>query len=365
MATCVPRRAAWLAVIGALWMLTGTGIAGEASSKSNDRLKRLLERFPRADLNGDGVLTASEARRAWQQRQQQGGAGKQKPARGPKPTAENVSYGAHERNVLDFWKAESETPSPVVVFIHGGGFRGGDKAKCRGSKLIPWCLEAGVSFAALNYRFRKHAPVQDIVRDCARAIQFLRTKAAEWNIDPKRIASYGGSAGAGTSLWLAFHDDLADPESQDPVLRQSSRLACAGSLNGQATYDLRRWEKVLGPPPGGMARSDAELLGFYGFKDKAEMETPEGDKIMKDMDMLGLLTDDDPPVFLSSGQPNTEPKNRGHYVHHPRHSIAVHTRCQELKIESEIVLREDLAKGGGSTDERLKRFLFKHLGVKG
>jgi len=46
------------------------------------------------------------------------------------------------------------------------------------------------------------------MHDCARAIQFLRSKAARWNIDPKRIAATGGSAGAGISLWLGFHDDL-------------------------------------------------------------------------------------------------------------------------------------------------------------
>src|SRR6187551_3852622 len=43
------------------------------------------------------------------------------------PTHANVQYGPHERNVLDFWKAESEQPTPVLVFIHGGGFVAGDK----------------------------------------------------------------------------------------------------------------------------------------------------------------------------------------------------------------------------------------------
>ncbi len=53
-------------------------------------------------------------------------------------------------------------------------------------------------------------------------------KADDWNVDKTRVAAYGGSAGAGTSLWLAFHDDLADPKSADPVLRESSRLRMRG-----------------------------------------------------------------------------------------------------------------------------------------
>jgi acetyl esterase/lipase len=59
--------------------------------------------------------------------------------------------------------------------------------------------------------------------DCARAIQYARYHAKEFNIDPKRVAATGSSAGGMTSLWLAFHGDLADPKNADPVLRESTR----------------------------------------------------------------------------------------------------------------------------------------------
>ncbi|MGB9606526.1 MAG: hypothetical protein ACPL88_11690, partial [Bryobacteraceae bacterium] len=45
----------------------------------------------------------------------------------PPPDAADVSYGPHERNVLDLWKAHSAKPTPLVIYIHGGGFRAGDK----------------------------------------------------------------------------------------------------------------------------------------------------------------------------------------------------------------------------------------------
>ncbi|MCX7887606.1 MAG: alpha/beta hydrolase, partial [Verrucomicrobiae bacterium] len=136
----------------------------------------------------------------------------------PPPTHADVKYGPHERHVLDLWLAKSEQPTPLVVFIHGGGFVGGDKSRARPDALKR-CLEAGVSFMAVNYRFRQHAPIQEILRDPARAVQFVRFYAAKYNIDAARIACYGASAGAGASLWLAVHDDLADPRSPDPVLR--------------------------------------------------------------------------------------------------------------------------------------------------
>ena len=95
-------------------------------------------------------------------------------------------------------------------------------------------------------------------RDCARAIQFLRYHAKKFNLDKTRIASMGGSAGAGTSLWLAFHDDLADPANPDPVLRESSRITAAAATGTQATYDLLRWKEFLG-----------EAAAQAGNKDKA------------------------------------------------------------------------------------------------
>ena len=60
-----------------------------------------------------------------------------------------------------------------------------------------------------------------------------------------RIAVIGGSAGAASSLWLAYHDDMADPKSDDPVLRQSSRVCGAVAMGGQTTLDPFLLEKRL------------------------------------------------------------------------------------------------------------------------
>ena len=155
----------------------------------------------------------------------------------PAPTHRDVRYGPHERNVLDFWQAKSAQPTPVLVSIHGGGFLAGDKSVQ--PQILKGCLDAGISVAAINYRYSTQAIAPAPFQDAARAVQFLRSKAKEWNLDPKRVAATGGSAGAGISLWLAFHDDLADPQSADPVLRQSTRLACVAAfiLRGETTQD--------------------------------------------------------------------------------------------------------------------------------
>jgi len=158
----------------------------------------------------------------------------------------NVAYGTNERQVLDFYQAKSDKPTPVVFYINGGGWQGGDK------KTNPKAfLDNGISVVAVNYRYVRNAvtekvkpPVKAPLYDAARALQFIRSKAKEWNLDKKRIGATGGSAGGCSSLWLAFHDDLAVPKSDDPIARESTRLYCAAVNGAQVSLDpkeLRQW----------------------------------------------------------------------------------------------------------------------------
>ena len=96
----------------------------------------------------------------------------------PAPTYSDVSYGSHERNVLDFWKVESEKPTPLVIYIHGGGFRGGDKNSLQAGTLKR-LLQAGISVAAIQYRLVPEHPLPAAHEDAKRALQFLRSKAGE------------------------------------------------------------------------------------------------------------------------------------------------------------------------------------------
>ena len=158
----------------------------------------------------------------------------------------DVKYGSHPRQVLDFYQAKSDKPTPLVLYIHGGGWQGGDK------KINPRAfLDKGISVVAINYRYVRNGvedkvkpPVKAPLEDAARALQFVRSKAAQWNLDKRRIGATGGSAGACTSLWLAFHNDMADPKSDDLVARESTRLYCAAVNGAQVSLDpkqLREW----------------------------------------------------------------------------------------------------------------------------
>lgn len=153
--------------------------------------------------------------------------------RKPRPTRADLRYGPFERNTIDLWQTREPvgpgSDAPLVLFFHGGGFVGGDKGSVP-AWLVERCLAQGISVASANYRLSTRSPFPAPMLDGARAIQYLRLHARELGIDPRRIAACGNSAGAGIALWVGFHDDLADPGNADPILRQSSRLSCMGTV---------------------------------------------------------------------------------------------------------------------------------------
>ena len=178
--------------------------------------RQIIRRFPRADRDGDGVLSDKETRAVL--RQAANRAGKNNPNRGnsrtseakKKPTHANVKYGKHARQVFDIWLADSSSPTPLAIYIHGGGFKGGSKEKLKAAELSQ-LLKSGISVAAINYRFMTTAPLPTPHHDARRALQYMRSKASEWNIDKNRVAAFGGSAGAQICMWLAFTNVMAKP----------------------------------------------------------------------------------------------------------------------------------------------------------
>jgi acetyl esterase/lipase len=302
---------------------------------TDPRLQEILKRFPDADANKDGVLTRQEAD-AYRQKMRGAEVDKKKTARAavPTPTFPDVHYGPHERQVFDFWKAESDKPTPLIVYIHGGGFVSGDKSSISVA-LLQNALNSGISVAAIHYRFvdgtKLIFPVPQ--HDGARAVQFMRSKAAEWNLDPKKVAAYGGSAGAGISMWLGYHDDLADPNSSDPVARQSTRLVAIGSQGGQIFYDPIKIKNLIG----GRAWEHPSIFKVYGVQtpEQALHPTPELQKLYDESSAVTHLTRDDPPIFMIYSEPDIEPPadaRPGQFIHHPRFAKALIPRLDKLGI---------------------------------
>ena len=115
---------------------------------------------------------------------------------GKRATFVNEKYGPHEKNIFDIWLAESNQPTPLVIYIHGGGFVGGDKSKYYISEDLVRFLDSGVSVALINYRFMNEPPygIMGSMNDSKRCLQYIRYNAKKYNIDKNKIACSGGSA---------------------------------------------------------------------------------------------------------------------------------------------------------------------------
>ena len=280
----------------------------------------------------------------------------------PMPTMANVAYGAAGRETLHFWQAPSSVPTPLIVFIHGGAFYEGDKTgymRGRGD-CIRRCMDSGVSVASINYPFVDTAPLIDILHDIARAVQFLRHNAAEWNIDKTRVATFGESAGAGASLWLAFHDDLADPGNGDPVLRESTRVSAVAVDDPQATYDFAQWPDFLPIPKSYWDVAGGIVCPLYYHFDPEMQSTDEGRRVRRELDMLAFVDAQDPPIYQHTSLPDGPPADWNHMIHNPGHAHAVKRKCDQVGVPCIVM--------GRSTPENERRdpidFLFEHLRVR-
>ncbi|MCH6256332.1 alpha/beta hydrolase [Puniceicoccaceae bacterium K14] len=254
----------------------------------------------------------------------------------PTPTQSEIPYGAHERHVLDFWKANSDKPTPLVIVFHGGGWNGGSKERVNRFADVSALLDAGISVVACNYRLIKHhaqdvtPPVKAPLHDAARALQFVRSKATEWNINKERIAAAGGSAGGCTSLWLLYHDDLADPTSEDPISRESTRLYCAAVGGPQTTLDpaqMKEW--TPNSHYGGHAFGKENFAQFLADR---ESILPW----VKEFSPIEHVSPDDPPVYILNkrvpgiGQEQEDP------THTTNFSVKLKEKCDSAGISCQL-----------------------------
>lgn len=275
-----------------------------------------------------------------------------------KPAADisDGKYGEFAANTFDLWKARSKKATGLVVYIHGGGLASGDKSKLSVNQLNS-LLKAGLSVMAINYRLTGEAVFPQHYMDCVRAIQYARYHAKDWNLDPSKVALTGSSAGGMTSLWIAFHDDMADPKNVDPVLRESSRVKVAAVFSAQTTLEQSVVEKYVG-------KIGTQYKSYYSGKmfgkTPAEMATPEGLELYKAISPLHYLTKDDPPVwaiYSITDKPLTDTSTTSDAIHHPGFGKVLKEEMDKLKIECKLRHKDD----GKNINGDMVDFIVKYI----
>ena len=252
----------------------------------------------------------------------------------PEPTHPIVKYGPDVGNYLTVWLPESDEPTPVVLFIGGGGFREGERPYTPRprvlTKEIHRLVPSGIAVVGIRHRRPSQAVAPVPFLDVARGLQFVRTKAVEWNLDTDRIASTGTSSGGCISLWLAFHKDLAKPRSKDPVARQSTRLTCVAVNQAPTSVDPRFVQELM--PGFNVGRTNLPLLHGISMDDLDRLPKSKY-RVMEESSPINHVRKDAPPTLLRY---NNKRSSR-YTIHHAEFGYALKARMDEVNARCDLV----------------------------
>lgn len=106
------------------------------------------------------------------------------------------AYGGDPLQKLDFYAAKANGPAPLLIHVHGGGWKRGDKGNATGRDLAPHYTGLGYAVASVNYRLVPQATVEQQAADVAASVAWLHANAQRLGIDANRIVLTGHSAGA-------------------------------------------------------------------------------------------------------------------------------------------------------------------------
>lgn len=278
--------------------------------------------YDAADTDEDGKISIAETDAVLKKLQQL--AGNSDPAEGTKKFL-NVAYveGGHERQKLDVYVPPREkgdrTKPKLIVWIHGGGWRAGDKS----NPPALYFLNEGYAVASVNYRFSEHAIFPAQIEDCKTAIRFLREKAEEYGYDASRIGVWGASAGGHLVSLLGTAGDAKELEGPDLYSDQSSQVQAVCNYFGPT--DFVNIDKHMTP----VVKLDwkgpdslvAQLLGGP-LADRQELA--------KKASPIAYVTKDDPPFLTFHGdQDALVPLGQAE---------ALHEALEQVDVENELIV---------------------------
>lgn len=193
---------------------------------------------------------------------------------------------------LDLYVPDGPGPYPAVVFIHGGGWSGGDKSLNVNSSRVRQASR-GYVVASINYRLSGQATFPAQSYDCKAALRWLRANASRYRIDPARIGLWGSSAGGHLVALLGTSGDVADLEGSLGNASFSSRVQCVVDWYGPSdltTIDAQA--PACSSIPSGPTAPHALLLGCppSACPDTARRASP-----------VAYVTADDPPFYIAHG----------------------------------------------------------------
>jgi acetyl esterase/lipase len=262
----------------------------------------------------------------------------------------DLVYGPHgERNKLDLYLPKSETPLPLIIWVHGGGWSAGSKDNPPGLDF----LAHGYALASINYRLSQMAKFPAQIEDCKAAVRFLRANAKKYNLDPEHFGAWGASAGGHLVALLGTTGHVKELEGDGPNQGVSSRVQAVCDVFGPTDFLVMQMQS------GGKGRfnhdaadsPEAKLLGgpIQDDRDRAGRANP-----------IRYIRKDCPPFLILHGDKDD--------IVPAAQSRILHEALQAAGVESTLIIVEGAGHGPGvNTPENLKKteaFFDRHLRKK-
>ncbi len=254
------------------------------------------------------------------------------------------AWVGEKKLLLDLYLPEkAESPLPVIVGIHGGGWANGSKAGGHGS----WLARYGYAVAVINYRLSGAAIFPAQIEDCKAAIRWLRANAKKYHLDPDRFGATGHSAGGHLTALLATTGDVKEFDKGDH-LEVSSRIQAACPSAGPTDF----LQMDAHAPKGAKLKHDSpkspesRLIGgpILENKDKVARANP-----------LTYVTRDDPPFLIIHGdQDPVVPAHQAELLHEALKKVGVPVQLHLVKGAGHGV-------GGREVHELVRAFFDTHL----
>lgn len=313
--------------------------------------ERLRPNFERVDTDKDGFISRTEHQAVVGRSKQARPAPGQRPVPAGVEAKLDLAYAETDnpRQKLDLYLPKlrkTEKPLPVIVFIHGGGWRGGDKAGGIGNvgRYVASGEYAGVS---VGYRLTNEAQWPAQIHDCKAAIRWVKAHAAEHGLDASKIAVWGTSAGGHLVSMLGTSGDVKELEGTlGKHLDQDSKVTCVVNFFGPENFLTMVRQPSTIDRTQGKDYPEALLLGG---------PVPEREAVAKEASPVTHVSSGDAAFFTAHGTKDPlVPYAQGEEIHAALTKAGVPSILQEMTDGGHGFRSEVL-------DQRLKQFFDLHL----
>jgi acetyl esterase/lipase len=217
-------------------------------------------------------------------------------------------------------KKPNANPQVALVYVHGGGWRQGDKAAGAGMIALPQLINHGYLVFSINYRLAPTFKFPAQIEDAKCAIRFLRAHAKEYNLDPKRIGVFGGSAGGHLVALMGTADASAGFDNGGGWTNESSRVQAVVDMFGPTQLNI----------------SNRPEIGEMAFG-----VTNRDDPVFKKFSPLTYVSEDDPPFLILHGEKDVGVK--------PIHSKLLEAALKKAGVPVTLVMVKNAGHGFAPT----------------